>query len=412
MNIPLAAVDAQTYWLSAKLPSDQFLLYVFDGVVGLDEVRAGLIERARACPDLTVRIADDARWRYPRWVPAPVREGQFRGHDAGLTWTGCLDAVAALAADQLDARDTAWRLHLFPAVTGAPTASGPATVAVVQIVHALADGTRTAELAGWLLGRPTPVPPIAAAKPGSLLLAGIAAGRAHRELDRDIAAGSIEPAPPPRPPLPTNSCGAGPPRIRTLICDRAALAGRHTVTVGALAAIGTALAEHLGEQLGETDLVAEVPLRKSGARLARNHFRNVGIALHPGEPQRADRIAAELAAARRRADHPAAGAEDRALAAVPAALLRWGTGRFDPAVRPPAVTGHTVVSSINRGPADLRLGGLPVLASAGYPALSPMMGLTHGVHGLGEVVAVSVHAGTGFELDAYLSRLALALPLA
>ncbi len=48
----LAAVDAQTYWLSAKIPNDTLLLYGFDGVPtntlpgstphGQDECRAGL----------------------------------------------------------------------------------------------------------------------------------------------------------------------------------------------------------------------------------------------------------------------------------------------------------------------------------------------------------------------------------
>ena len=33
--------------------------------------------------------------------------------------------------------------------------------------------------------------------------------------------------------------------------------------------------------------------------------------------------------------------------------------------------------SVNRGPADLTFGGRRVLLTAGFPALSPMMGLTH-----------------------------------
>ncbi|WP_409368661.1 hypothetical protein [Mycolicibacterium insubricum] len=53
-----------------------------------------------------------------------------------------------------------------------------------------------------------------------------------------------------------------------------------------------------------------------------------------------------------------------------------------------------------------------MLFTAGYPALSPMMGLTHGVHGLGDTVALSVHAASSIDLDDYLSRLALALPSA
>ena len=84
--------------------------------------------------------------------------------------------------------------------------------------------------------------------------------------------------------------------------------------------------------------------------------------------------------------------------------------RFDAGVQAPAVSGHTVVSSVNRGPADLSFGGRPVVLTAGFPALSPMMGLTHGVHGIGDAVAVSVHADPGVvDVDDYLERLAHAL---
>lgn len=31
----MAAVDAQFYWMSAKVPNDQFLLYAFDGEPGI-----------------------------------------------------------------------------------------------------------------------------------------------------------------------------------------------------------------------------------------------------------------------------------------------------------------------------------------------------------------------------------------
>lgn len=35
---------------------------------------------------------------------------------------------------------------------------------------------------------------------------------------------------------------------------------------------------------------------------------------------------------------------------------------------------------------------MPVVLTAGYPGLSPVMGLTHGVHGIGDTLAISVHA--------------------
>jgi hypothetical protein len=96
---------------------------------------------------------------------------------------------------------------------------------------------------------------------------------------------------------------------------------------------------------------------------------------------------------------------------VPAPLLRWGVSNFDPTVRSPVVIGNTVVSSVNRGPADLRFGDAPVVVTAGYPALSPMMGLTHGVHGIGEIVAVSVNAAESAigDIDEYVARLDAAL---
>jgi hypothetical protein len=104
-------------------------------------------------------------------------------------------------------------------------------------------------------------------------------------------------------------------------------------------------------------------------------------------------------------------ADSRAFDSVPAPLLRWGIKQLDPTVRSPTVIGNTVVSSVNRGPADLRFGEAPVVLTAGYPALSPMMGLTHGVHGIGDTVAISVHAAESAigDIDAYVERLEAAL---
>src|SRR6478736_5261690 len=111
----LAAVDAQTFWMSAQIPNDQFLLYAFAGEPGvLAEILAGLRGRALACADLRLRIADDSAARYPRWVLGDVDSAQFATHTSGLDWAGCLDGVARLADEQLDPTSAAWRLHVFP----------------------------------------------------------------------------------------------------------------------------------------------------------------------------------------------------------------------------------------------------------------------------------------------------------
>jgi hypothetical protein len=177
--------------------------------------------------------------------------------------------------------------------------------------------------------------------------------------------------------------------------------------VATLAAVSGALAGHLGEVA--SSLVAEVTMAKPGVPHAHNHFANVTVGLYPGleRQARVERIAADLTNARRRSEHPAPRAADRAFAATPAPLLRWGVSLFDPEVQPAMVSGNTIVSSIYRGPADLRLGDVPVLLTAVFPGLSSVMGLTHGVWGIGDTVTVSVHAAESAvaDIDDYVARL-------
>ncbi|MGV0836049.1 WS/DGAT domain-containing protein [Mycolicibacterium thermoresistibile] len=410
----LTPVDAQTYWMAAKIPNDQFLLYGFDGVPAdlpgaLDDVR----RRAEGCPELGVRIAERGGAGFPTWMPRAVGDDQFVIHHLHAdSWTDCLAAVAGLADAQLDARVAAWRLHIFTPVRGIPTADSAGTVAVLQIAHALGDGIRSSALAAALFGRRAQIPtapPPSALEPLRLPWRALRAARTHRRLQRDTAAGVVVPQADSRPARHTNRGMVGARGVRTLTRRRSELPGP-TVTVAVLAAVADALAGHLHDLGEDTDrLGAEVPMAKAGPRTANNHFGNVGVDLHPQLPvaERRHRIATELSARRQRAAHPAMLAAGRAFAAVPAPLLRWGVAQFDAAARSEAVTGNTVVSSVNRGPADLHFGGAPVRVTAGYPGLSPMMGLTHGVHGIGDTVAVSVHAATGAigDIDAYLDRL-------
>ncbi len=417
----LAAVDAQTYWLSAKIPSDQFLLYGFSGVPAdvHRELRV-LRERAGACPDLGLRVDERGALTYPAWVTRGVGESQLVIHELDdPTWPGCLAAVGTLADRQLDAVEMTWRLHVFTPIDAIPGLSGPGTVAVMQVAHVLADGQRSSALAAWMFGRPAPVTPVpspppfrAVALPGRAVMA----ARGHRRLVADTASGAVPPQADSRPVLTTNNRPDGVRAIRTLVRRRDQLPGP-TVTVGVLAAVGGALSAHLRE-LGDdpSALGAEVPMSRAGAPRAHNNFGNVGVGLHPelDAAERAERIVAELALRRRRARHPGMVTASRAFAALPAPLLRWGVAQFDPTLRATSATGNTVVSSVDRGAADLAFGGAPVAVTAGYPGLSPMMGLTHGVHGIGDTIAVSVHAaasaiGGTDGLAAYLDRLDAAL---
>ncbi|MGE2815484.1 WS/DGAT domain-containing protein [Mycobacterium heidelbergense] len=411
----MAAVDAQFYWMSAKLPNDQFLLYAFDGApADLGNAVEQLRRRADACPELRMRVEDGSRMTYPQWVPASVGPERVVCHDVvDQSWGGCLAAVVALAEDQLDIRRMPWRMHVFTPVRGIPGVAGPGSVAVMQVAHALGDGARASAMAAWLFGRPAPVREVTRPRPGFLPWRAVDAARTHRRLVRDTRAGLVAPGVGPRPPLPTNERPEGARSVRTLVRHRSEVPGP-TVTVGVLAAVSTALSALLGD--AAESLGAEVPMAKPGVPQAHNHFGNIVVGLYPDlDPDaRIERIATDLANGRRRSEHPAMRAADRAFAAVPAPLLRWGISQFDADARPTQVSGNTVVSSVNRGPADLSFGGAPVVLTAGYPALSPAMSLTHGVHGIGDTVAISVHAAAsafrpGADVDAYVQLLDAAL---
>ena len=413
----LSAVDAQMYWMSAKIPNDQFLLYGFSGVPSdVEETLASVRVRAGGCADLRLRVRDRGVLTYPAWVPGDVSPDQFVVHELDdNSWAGCLAAIARLPEHQLDAQAMNWRLHVFAPVDGLPGA-GVGTVVVLQATHVLGDGIRSSALAAWLFGRADEVPPVPAPPPfgaAAMPWRSFLAARAHRRLVHDTDAGLVPPQADSRPALRSNTRPCGVRSIRTVIRNRAELPGP-TVTAGVLAAVSTALAGHMRE-LGDdpSALGAEVPMAKAGVRQSHNHFGNVGVGLYPelDAAARAARIVEDLADRRRRAAHPAMLAGSRAFAAVPAPLLRWGVGRFDPTLRSATVIGNTVVSSINRGPADLRFDELPVVLTAGYPGLSPMMGLTHGVHGIGDTIAISVHAAESAigDVDAYVERLESAL---
>jgi hypothetical protein len=404
----MTAQDAQFYWMSAKVPSDEFTVHVFDGEpTDAEQAIRAVLSRAQACDALTVRVEDGSPLTYPRWVPTAVGPDRFVRHRlADASWAACQDAVARLVDDPLDARREPWRLHLFSAVHDVPGATGLCTVLVMQTAHALADGLRDAALAGWLFGRTAPAPDVAASPPGFLPWRAVDAARAHRALERDIRAGAVAPPLGPRPLQATNARPVGTRSLRTLVRHRSQLPGP-TVTVATLAAVSGALAEYLGE--AATSLVAEVPMAKPGARRANNHFRNITVGLYPelDRPTRVERIAADLTHARQRLQHPAARAADRAFAGVPAPLLRWGISKFDPDVQPPQVSGNTVVTSVYRGPADLNFGGAPVLLISSCPTLSPAMGVAHAVYGIGDTVAVGVHAAESAigDIDAYIALL-------
>jgi hypothetical protein len=202
-----------------------------------------------------------------------------------------------------------------------------------------------------------------------------------------------------------------------IVRDDLGIPGR-SVTVVALTAISLAMTRYLAQRgvpvgrLGaQVSMALPVGERNNGVR---NNYCDIGVELPTGEPdlrRRADVIAAILQARRERAGHPLLQAQDRVTAVIPAPLLRRDVAGLPLDRVPDTLSGHTVVSSVNRGAGDLSFGGGRVRFTAGFPALGVVMHLTHGVHGLGDTVTVSVHADPAAvpDIDSYAALLDNAL---
>jgi len=441
----LAPQDATRYWLSRHACNDLFLLYCFtDTGRPAEQLRAELAARAATIADLGVRLRA-GRFAYPAWVPCDIAAEQISEHRLPeATWPAVEAALGELLRDGVRAEVRPWQLHLFRGVSGAPGGDDPAVVAVLQLSHALADGQRAAGIARalWTTSAASPVGSGRydarrvgefAAEAGALarmpvlvmrtIGRGFAAARARGALAELTVRGEVAPPAPDfpptllnRPPTPVDHA------VRMIVREDLRVPG-HTVTVVVLTAISLALSRYLrhrGEPAGRLGaqvsmaLPVDTALVDSRKGVARNNYLDLGIELPVDESdlvRRADLIAAALAERRTRALHPLLRAQGRVTEVIPAPVLRRDIAAYPPDLVPEALSGHTVVSSVNRGAADLSLGGGRVRFTGGFPALGAVMHLTHGVHGLGPTVTVSVHTDPAAlpDIDTYVDFVETAL---
>ncbi len=443
--------DATGFWLSRRAGNDLFLLYCFDDTGYSDEwLRAAVIARSARIPDLRLRIREH-RFAYPDWEPCDFDDSQVVVHNLGEPlWTNVEAALSDLLGEELPADRYVWRLHLFRGIRDAPGGAGPAVVVVLQLSHALADGRRAAAIARDLLSEPGEAEPdlgrrvdgsgsvgegvntdggirrVRAAGgglvelcrsgfgeivgEGAALLAfpfglartvvrGVGAARAGSELDRLAESGEIPPTAPDFAPSLLNRGPAPAHRAVRMIVGEDLRVPGYTVTVVALTAISVAMSGYLADRDAPAEcLGAQVSVAGavSGDRKVqrRNNYHDVSVDLSIAEPdlrRRADHIARTLAERRTRAAHPLQSARDRVTQALPAPILRRDLANFPLDSVPDRISGHTVLSSVDRGPADLSIAGGAVRFTAGFPALGAVMHLTHGLHGLGPAVTVSIH---------------------
>ncbi|WP_051198432.1 WS/DGAT domain-containing protein [Gordonia shandongensis] len=452
----LAAADAAMHYRARYASTDQFLVYAFphvgsgrvgSGRVGSGRVGSGRVgsggrpatlrERAAAVGDLGVGIAAVAAdLGGPRWVRSVPGDDRFRIHEAS-TWAECLTMLGELIVDNDRDESVPWRLHLFGPLDGVPEVDGPARIVVLQIAHALGDGRRVSAIARALLGPDDPAGPAPQPGPGGRLAdAGAAVWGALRIGPRMVAATAWgvaawrraarpdpEPAPGPAPGpirrtvLNGSGDGAGPVRLRTLHLSADALREHGPSVTTAVLAVLAEVLPTFGGAADDGRVLAEVTVARPAEGRQRNNFHTVGVDLRADVDDRRERAATirdELAAARRRDGTAARRTARRAEARTPPVLAAAAARLAAQAPAPSTVSGATVVSSVDRGPADLTLEGAPVAFTAGFPALSSAHDLTHGVHGIGDVVTVSVCArgAAASVVDDYVHALALALAFA
>ncbi|WP_280439580.1 WS/DGAT domain-containing protein [Nocardia cyriacigeorgica] len=418
-------------------------LHVFRGIAGAplssagegalsaapDRVTVAVLQMSHALAD-GKRAADLARALFSPW-PAVPDTTVAAGPDE-------LAGASRTAGDSPETARTRPSVGVAKSVAGACGNSSGAPVGAAgsarrpRAVSTATELFRTAADA-VRLGSAVAAIPVRMAR---TVAGGISAFRAQRELAKLTEAGELPEAGGGFAPSLLNGPGeVGGHRLRMIVCQAEQLrAPGFSVTVLALTAVSIALERYLERHAALLDrLGAQVPMALPHPALLRdvglvrravtavgalaqprNNYRSLGVDLFADEPdprRRAERIAAELAARRTRAVHPLLSVQDRVTASLPAPILRRDVDRYPIDTIPDALAGHTVVSSVYRGPADLTFGDAPVLFTAGFPALGAVMHLTHGVHGLGDTVTISVHAdpATIPDLDCYADLLRAAL---
>ncbi len=435
----LSGFDARFHWTRKAFPSDQFLLFCFAAPREWPEPQAEwLISRARGIEDLNLVVREvPGGLDYPLLIPRMASERNIAIHRLpGRRWVDCLDAVAELIGDQLRADEAAWRIHLIGPVDDTPAGPGPAVVVVLQIAHVLGDGRRTSLIARDLLSH-SALPDLELDSSFGVAARSAAAGAArfpmqfaqtlrwgmasYSESRRGVDPGVIGAFGSPGVPITVLNRPSGPRRLlRTVLLNRGALTTTGTtVTASVMSAIAQALAEYLDLGPGHP-LAAELTIGTTPQAGIRNNFRNRGIPLATDVSSlsiRAQMIGTSIAQARAEARDRRSDTAWRAEQATPPALVRIGARSFDVNRIPERMTGVTVVSSVHRGAATLSvdpdgdgsgyLGGGQVLFTAGFPALSPMQGLTHGIHGIGDTVTVSVNTSPDVmpDVDRYVEML-------
>ncbi|WP_330228573.1 WS/DGAT domain-containing protein [Nocardia sp. NBC_00508] len=417
----LVANDASYYYFARSgRVTDWPMWWVFDSETGAPPTAADIArhvgERAELLEPLRRRIHEvPGGLGHPFWgVDDTPIDSHVVTHAADLDWTGCLDRIGSILERPLDARVSAWQLHVFPEVSGIPTLSGAGTVVLMHVSHALMAGPAMTSLSEALFA-PEPAPVRIeglghAAKRLGLRL-GLAAvggvlrwpfqvmrfnarvGAENRRIARDND--DSGPSTPPRSETVFNR-RIGPGRVmRTIPLElREVRASGITVTAVGLAAISRAMQRYLDKQGAACpdDLAAFVTIAvPDAAVMGANHTGADVVDLFPGELDLAGRARAVDATLRVRRHSASSRRELTRLELVdllPSRVYRARYGTLPPAA--PAVA-HTILTSVKCEPtAEWSLLDKPFRFAGMLPPVYPDIGLAHSFVGVRDSFTVSV----------------------
>ncbi|MEV4130387.1 WS/DGAT domain-containing protein [Nocardia sp. NPDC049707] len=416
----MVANDAAYYYLSRSgRVTDWPMWWVFDNgdtPLTAADIADHFGPRAELLEPLRRRIQEvPGGLGHPFWVidDSPI-DTHIITHDAAQwDWVQCQDEIGRILARPLDARVSAWQLHVFPNVTGIATTSGVGTVVLMHISHALMAGPAMTSLSEALFasvplriegqGPATQRPrPALAAVAGALrwplqaLRFNVRVRREMRRIARENDDGG-----PKVPPVAATRLNRriGPGRaMRTIPLELSVVrVPGITVTAVGLTAISRAMQRYLEKREGSCpdDLAVLVTVAVPDAPvMGVNYVGADAVALAATEPDLAARARAIDSTLRVRKHSPSARRELNRLALIdllPSRTYRTRFGTLAPADPDTPAYAHTILTSIRCEPTtEWSLSGKPFRCAGMLPPVYPEIGLAHSFVGAGDSFTVSV----------------------
>ncbi|WP_063044581.1 wax ester/triacylglycerol synthase domain-containing protein [Nocardia pseudovaccinii] len=352
---------------------------------------------------------------HPFWVAddSPIDAHIVTHAAAQLDWAQCQDEIGRILAQPLDARVSAWQLHVFPNVSGIATPSGVGAVVLIHVSHALMAGPAMTPLSEALFasvplriegqGPATQRPrPALAAMVGALrwpLQALRFNVRVRREMRR--IARENDDSGPNTPPVTATVLNRriGPGRaMRSIPLElRDVRAPGITVTALGLTAISRTMQRYLEKRDGSCpdDLAVLVTVAVPDAPvMGVNYVGAAAVELAAAEPDLAARARAVDATLRVRRDSPSGRRELNRLGLIdllPSRTYRTRFGTLAPADPDAPAYAHTILTSIRCEPTvEWSLAGKPFRFAGMLPPVYPEIGLAHSFVGAGDTFTVSV----------------------